>query len=487
MTRTNGSLLTALIVGCMVIISLQLVVAQSPLCSGDPSIGTTAFHQIHVYQGDDPNTEAEEPKDLVRVVEYTNWVVPWNSSGLFHYVPEDASSITLDNVAYVSTSQGPTYAHGPYSAALNPDDPPTVGRVTEGTYAGYYGWGFPEGAETTRPAVLSLLGEEEFIDYDDALTNASHWVIGNETLELAPGVPVSNYTYHGFEFGDDILSVWMNATPIAHEDNITYWASVDDGTSWYRVENGTEVDFVDQGNHFRLRIEMSQNTSLNNTPVLDKLTTVVGYSPIEIWLQSSYRLELKDGGLEWDVRFPYDQGGAGLVILVYVDPDVKVDINGTSTTVGKHGSYPGKVVYMHMTGPFSSVLTFTLQEEEEEGLSGSMFLALTVVLLLIVVVAIAYLRFRSVRAPPEEDEEPSEEEEEAEEEAKDEAEEPSGVGEGSVEELEDKKEKLLQAIKRVEREHEEGLISEEEHGRLTAMYRKRAIEIMKELEKLKER
>jgi hypothetical protein len=472
----------------MIIISLQLVVAQSPCCTGDPSVGTTTFHQIHVYQGDDPNTDEKEPRDRVRVVEYTRWLVPWNSSQLYHYMPEDASRITLDNVAYVSTSQGPTYTHGPYSAALNPDNPPTVGWVTEGTFAGYYGWAFSEAAETTRPAVLSLLSEVEFIDYDSTQTNGSHWVIGNETLELAPGVPMSNYTYRGYEFGDDIISVRMNATPLANEENITYWASEDNGTSWYMAENGTDLNLSSLGNQFRFRIEMSQNTSLNNTPVLDKLTVIVSYSPIDIWLQSSYELELKKDGLEWDVWFPFDQG-AGLVILAYVDPDVKVDVNGTSTTLGEHASYPGKVVYMHMSGPFSSVLTFTIQEEEEDaGLSTSMLLALVVVLILIVAVALAYVRYRSEEEPPEE--EPSEEDEEPSEEdegpAPSEAKEPSDIAEGSVEELEAKKEKLLQAIKRVGREHEDGLISEDEHGRLTSTYRKRTIEIMKELENRKE-
>lgn len=55
-----------------------------------------------------------------------------------------------------------------------------------------------------------------------------------------------------------------------------------------------------------------------------------------------------------------------------------------------------------------------------------------------------------------------------------------------IKELEEQKTKVLSAIKRVEREFEDGIISKEDYERFRAAYKKRAVEILKEIDRLDE-
>jgi hypothetical protein len=58
--------------------------------------------------------------------------------------------------------------------------------------------------------------------------------------------------------------------------------------------------------------------------------------------------------------------------------------------------------------------------------------------------------------------------------------------EDRIKELEKQKEKVLSAIKRVEREFEDEIINKEDYERLRAAYKKRAVEILKEIDRLKD-
>ena len=55
-----------------------------------------------------------------------------------------------------------------------------------------------------------------------------------------------------------------------------------------------------------------------------------------------------------------------------------------------------------------------------------------------------------------------------------------------INELEEQKKKVLSAIKRVEREFEAETISKEDYERFRAAYKKRAVEILKEIDRLDE-
>jgi hypothetical protein len=55
-----------------------------------------------------------------------------------------------------------------------------------------------------------------------------------------------------------------------------------------------------------------------------------------------------------------------------------------------------------------------------------------------------------------------------------------------IKELEEQKNKVLSAIKRVEREFEDEIINKKDYERLRAAYKKRAVEILKEIDRLKE-
>jgi hypothetical protein len=58
--------------------------------------------------------------------------------------------------------------------------------------------------------------------------------------------------------------------------------------------------------------------------------------------------------------------------------------------------------------------------------------------------------------------------------------------EDRIKELEKQKEKVLSAIKRVEREFEDEIINKEDYEHLRAAYKKRAVEILKEIDRLKD-
>ena len=45
----------------------------------DPSVGVTTFHQVISLQGDDPSTEAREPRERVALVDRSSWTVPTGS------------------------------------------------------------------------------------------------------------------------------------------------------------------------------------------------------------------------------------------------------------------------------------------------------------------------------------------------------------------------------------------------------------------------
>ncbi|UCE38495.1 MAG: hypothetical protein JSW00_04500, partial [Thermoplasmata archaeon] len=54
-----------------------------------------------------------------------------------------------------------------------------------------------------------------------------------------------------------------------------------------------------------------------------------------------------------------------------------------------------------------------------------------------------------------------------------------------IKEIEEQKKKVLSAIKRVEHEFEDGIINKEDYKRLRAAYKKRAVELLKEIDRLK--
>ena len=54
-----------------------------------------------------------------------------------------------------------------------------------------------------------------------------------------------------------------------------------------------------------------------------------------------------------------------------------------------------------------------------------------------------------------------------------------------IKELQDQKKKILSAMKRVDQEFEEKIISKDDYEKLRADYKKRAVKILKEIDKIK--
>jgi flagellar biosynthesis/type III secretory pathway M-ring protein FliF/YscJ len=58
--------------------------------------------------------------------------------------------------------------------------------------------------------------------------------------------------------------------------------------------------------------------------------------------------------------------------------------------------------------------------------------------------------------------------------------------EKKIKELKEQKEKILSSIKRVEQEYKDNIISKEDYEQLRGAYKKRAVNILKEIDRLKE-
>lgn len=235
---------------------------------------------------------------------------------------------------------------------------------------------------------------------------------------------------------------------------------------------------------------MSQSFYVYPAPRVDSLRLVVRQVPLveDLWLQSEWTMEAKDGCVELPMAFPLDGAGARLVLLVYADAGASVRVEGTDVTPTTVDDLPGKTVYRHMQGPYSQELLISIELPEEGGMSAMAIAAVLVV----AVVALGILGFvvitRRRRSAGTGDGEGGD----ADDGGASAPGEVPGDGEGeaverppselTVEQLELQKRRLLEAIKRVDAELEDGLICKEEHASMRAGYKSRAVEVMRELD-----
>ncbi len=468
----------------------------------DPSSGIITYEELVYFQGDDPKTAEVEIRDNVHMIDKMLWVLPWNATRIYVPVPEMAKNVTIDNVEPHQYLTGTTFLPGRYSWAENPDNPPTWDRDAE--YPDFYYWQFPPGVDRNYTHTTLVDSTADFEIFDAALTNASHWLASSGNLSLKPGIASSNHTGNLIVYGRSIASINITWTALEEENNITVYYSVDNGSTWSPIQNGNAVNIASGLNEFRWRIQMQQDTAINNTPVLGNISARVTFLPevLELWFKATFEMELEEE-IAFETHFSYNQPGSTLIFLGYFDPDVALEMTGMEITKGEQGDFPGKDVYRHMMGPHESYIDIRIFRSQTQAGGGGVPLLFGIGMLLVLagLAGLGYMRYGPKKwrtgtavdegEVKEGDAEMHQETEESGEEGDSEMQQKPGskqlVSADAIKELEALKDKVLQAIKRVDQELEDGLISKDDHEHIRAGYKKRAVEILKEMDGLKDK
>ena len=465
---------------------------------------STVFHQVSIFQGDDPGTTASEPDGLAQVLVRSLWHVPWDSTELIMSVPGDAQGVSIDNVEAFSYGGSTVYMPGRYSATANPADPPTKGTVASGAHQGMRYWRFGSSADRSRNLTLEPVPATGATVYDAALTEAAAWNVTGGTLRPAAGRLNATMTSPVVLECHDVVSVNLTWTGQGGYWEVRFEASADNGTTWVPLANGTEVPMAGTGGELRWRLTMGGILDGQGVSSVDSLRLVVRQVPLaeDLWLQADWTMEAEDGDIEVPLQFPLDAEGAGLVMLVYADEGTEVSVTGTEVASSTVEDLPGKTVYRHMQGAYTSPVMVSIELEEEGEPSTA---ALVVMFIVVIVIAGIFGYAATARRRRSKDRSDGEEGgiavpgeapgevpgEVPGEDAVDGGADAEGGGAGpplselTVEQLERRKRRLLDAIRRVDAELEDGLIGEEGHADVRAGYKQRAADVMRELDSRK--
>ncbi len=447
----------------------------------DYSIGTTVFHQMIMVQGDDPDTSMIEARDMLSVVYRSYWEIPWDNNEVYISVPDDAKSIIVEQVESIPHQGQNIYVPGKYSAMENPDDPPETGRVTEGDYEGFYYWRFPEHADRSENDTMDVDTDEDFADYDPELTDPDDFIFSFGSIGLAENVTEATYTskmFTGHELTKVGLSYWGYEM-----ENMTFEVTGDNGTTWHPVESGTTSPIPGGGNQFRWRVNMTQDLADDAPPILDWVTFVIHFMPetTDTWIEASYLLLIPEEGLEFDQMFPFDVDISGLVYIGYFDHDVEVNVTGVHLIRNPGDTHEDKVTYVYMSGPYECKLTFFIKDRQSQP-DGDDFPWLLYLLPLVIVIVIALAYYwakksgeRDIReyegAPDDDDEDDGEDEDD------------EDLKDMDLEELNARKAELVGKIKQVQKEHDEGILGNEELDVRLKSYKDEAVLVMKRIDR----
>lgn len=445
----------------------------------DPSIGTTMFHQIIMVQGNDPDTPQTEARDMLSVVDRSYWEIPWDSDEVYISMPEDAKSIIVEQVEGIPHQGQNIYVPGKYSAMKNPDDPPGTGWVTEGDYEGFYYWRFPEHADRSENDTMDVDTDEDFADYDPELTDPDNFLFSFGSIGLAANVTEATYTSKVYTGDSHLTEVGLSYWGFEME-NMTFEVTGDNGTTWHPAEPGTTSPIPGEGKEFRWRVTMTQELADNATPFLDWVTLVIHYMPAttDIWIEASYLMLIPEEGLGLDIMFPFDVDISGLVYIGYFDHDVEVNVTGVHLIRNPGDTHEDKVTYVYMSGPYECVLTFFISDNQASPESDEFpWLYYILPLVMVIVIALVYYWARSSgeRDIKEIEEARRDYEEEGEEDEE-------GLDDMDLEELEARKVELVTKMKLVQKEHDEGIVGDEELEIRLKTYKDEAVQVMKQID-----
>ncbi len=462
----------------IILLTMTVNVMASPILTS---------HQIIVIQGDDPITEVVEPGNKIQAVERFYFAVPYNETYIEVPVPKNASSVgmKLDQVIY--SQQMETYIPGKFSEFFNVDNPPKTVFLDmtgmECCYADFYSWEFPLGADRNVTS-WNLIGNNVFFNTSlDIERSDDVWNTSDSDLKLNSGREIGDYYSTLSMFGLNITKIHMSWSVPEHPENVSISISNDNGTSWMDItdHNDEEIFFPSEGNQFLWKINMSQDIELNNTPVLDYLWINTTYLDdyTYLTLQLDYVMERKNGefSITWDF-FMNKHSGRSPHILLYLDKDhTLVAENIDILFWGEQNEFPEKDTYFFMSNHYSPVASVTISKIDDSSSGNFPWLFLLVFIAIALIITLIVInKPKGERSSDETDEEGEAESETMEEDI-------PGMEE-ELQFLNTKKDGLLKAMKKLDSDLKEGVIDEDVHNDLKASYKKKTVEIMKQMDLL---
>jgi hypothetical protein len=471
---------------------LLILVVQilAPTTSAEP---TMSEHYLVIIQGDDPQTEPIEPENELHFLERFFVSIPWNESWVKVPVPKGVKpdSWDIDNVIQIVYPDFTRrYEWGQYSAFWSPSNPPTKYfddmEDMDCCLTNYIVWGFPRGADRNQTESTVIDTDYEFIYYFEDVSSDNVWNFSNKGLRLKSENASGNYTSIPITMGVDIIDIQMDWNISSHDENVSFFVSNNNGVDWLNIteHKGEKINFTSQGNELVWKINMTQETGQNNSPVLThvwiNVTNTPEYNDIILQLNYVFEENLETNTFEFVMDFSLDYNNiVNPHTLIYLNDDYSVRSTGIKFTKSNftQPEYPDKDVYYFMFGSFSpeSSITITRNEPTEESFPWSNIFSeenfpwfLMVLLIIIALIITIFLLARSRK--------------------KDVEEEPSEVSteefDEEIAQLMHKKEGLLKAIKKLDSDHEEGLLDEDVYKDMRKDYMNKTAEVMKEMDAL---
>jgi hypothetical protein len=428
-----------------------------------------------MLQGNDPDSSETEARDMLTVLDRSYWQIPWDSNEVYISMPEDAKSIIVEQVEGIPHEGGSIFVPGKYSAMKNPGNHPETGRVTDGDYEGFYYWRFPEGADRSDNDTFDVDTDEDFADFDPELTDPDNFMFSFGSIMLAENVTEAIYTSKVYTGESHLTKAGLSFWGYEME-NMTFEVTGDNGTTWHPAEAGTTSPIPGEGKEFRWRVTMTQDLDDDAPPILDWMTLILYFMPakFETWIEASYLMEIPKEGLGIDKMFPFDGDLAGLVYLGYFDHDVELNVTGFHLSRIPGDTHEEKVTYRYMTGPYECRLTFFMRDHQVPDESDDFpWLYYLLPLVIVIVIALAYYwaKTSGKREIMEIDE------------AQDEDDEGLDLDDMDLEELEAAKAELVNKIRQVQKEHDEGIVGDEELDVRLKTYKDEAVLVMRHIDR----
>jgi len=326
-------------------------------------------HEMHIFQGDNPDTPLEEPEENVWFMDRVAWRIPKDEDTVYGYVAPEAvrgGNIIQRNL-YNSPVVGQVFGPGEYSAYSNPDNPPRVENVTSGMYTGFLSWTFPEGADRNYSLSVRRGVDINFTEFYNSTTNLSLFVTTNNSLSLADNVTSAVYSDLGYPLDLLLTSINMTWNGELNGGNVTFSVSADNGTNWSILTKGTKMEFPSEPGLMKWKVELERlvdpDGSLGPSPRIDDLSmSLLHLAALDkIYYQTEFEMDMDpDSGLQFYYPLPFDTQFTSMVVFVYLDPWVTIEADGLNLVLLDETLSVGKDTYIHMASGHEPNLTFDL-------------------------------------------------------------------------------------------------------------------------------
>ncbi len=458
--------ITFVIIVILTISMFSLPISSQTQSDIPPQNGTGFLHALEVIQGDIPETEQIEPENMVIIHDTMFFVIPWNETRIYINVPEEAQIgyiLDVHNV-FKNASFGPSQ------------------------YPGWYYWEFGSGDERIMDNAVSHNNNTAFLSgtYDANIIN-----ITTNAISLIANNTYGEYTSVSMPVQDAVNI--LSATPVfkTNSDNTTFEVSNDDGTTWESAANGTTIEFNSTGTILRYRVILADD--LVAEPELSDVQINFSYRPLSttVALKTEYWIisDLDIPFFNFEVQSLYDISEFNVVI--YHDPGYGISSSNV-TWMGHDTVDPALLNDFQMTGKIvnigtaepGSLISLSVHPAVGELETPNYYLYSIVAVLIIIALTGIYLMRRGGKESGKEGEDDAVDDTEE----LDEAEGPGMMVKGDMtntgqpDDLTLQKKNIIEALKKLDTDLEEGKISKDVYEELKSNYKAEAIRIMKELD-----